>query len=230
MKSFREYLRTHNVNDGIVLQTLPVAARSMQGERAGFFTRAIAAIIDVVITGAIVLGIWVAGWLFLLVFSPSAGANLPQPGYFLLGGYVVLWAYWTWAWATSGRSPGQSLMGVRVLDRHDQRSSWGLAAVRSAFCVLFPIGILWTIVSRRNRSVQDIVLRTSVVHDWSSRISNSEVKPLDVQRANDVREESMRERKAEQVAEHLINTVHRQAHSTAHSTTHPAGDSTRESK
>ena len=212
MKSFQEYLRTHNVADGIVLQTLPVAARSMQGERAGFFTRSIAAIIDVVITGAIVLGMWVAGWLFLLVFSPAAGANLPQPGYFLLGGYVVLWAYWTWAWATSGRSPGQSLMGVRVFGHHDQRPSWGLAAVRSAFCVLFPFGILWTIVSRRNRSVQDVVLRTSVVHDWSSRISNNQVKPLDVQRIDDVREESMREHKAEQVADHLIDTVHRQSH------------------
>ena len=213
MKSFREYQRTHNVADGIVLQTLPVAARSMQGERAGFFTRTIAAIIDVVIAGAIVLGIWVAGWLFLLVFSPSDGSNLPQPGYFLLGGYAVLWAYWTWAWATSGRSPGQSLMGVRVLDRHDQRSSWGLAAARSALCVVFPIGILWTIVSRRNRSVQDVVLRTSVVHDWSSRISNSQVKPLDVQRVEDARAESMRKRKAEQVADHLINTVHRQSDS-----------------
>lgn len=228
MKSFREYLRTHDVADGIVLQTLPVAARSMQGERAGFFTRTIAAIIDVVITGAIVLGIWVAGWLFLLVFSPSAGANLPQPGYFLLGGYAVLWAYWTWAWATSGRSPGQSLMGVRVLDRHDRRPSWGLAAVRSAFCVLFPIGILWTIVSRRNRSVQDVVLRTSVVHDWSSRTSSNQVRPLDVQRVDDVREESVREREAEQVADHLIDKLHRQPHSTGHSTTRPAGDSTRE--
>ena len=180
MKSFREYRESHSSDDGISLQTVPVAARAMQGERAGFFTRVIAAVIDVVISGAIVLGIWVAGWLFLLVFSPSDTANLPEPGYFLLSGYAVLWAYWTLFWATSGRSPGQSLMGVRVLDRHGSHPSWGLAAVRAAFCVVFQVGIAWTLVSRRNRSVQDVVLRTSVIHDWVSRSTSEVIKPLDV--------------------------------------------------
>lgn len=181
MKSFREFRETHSIDEGIVLQTLPVAARPMQGERAGFFTRLIAAVIDVVIVGAIVLGIWVAAWLFLLVFNPFAGAGLPQPGYFLVGGTVVLWAYWTWTWATSGRSPGQSLMGVRVLDRDDHRPSWGLAAVRAAFCIVFQVGLLWTLVSRRNRSVQDVVLRTSVIHDWSTSSRPATVAPLDAQ-------------------------------------------------
>lgn len=209
MTSFREFRKTHDVADGVVLQTLPVAARAMQGERAGFITRTIAAVIDVVITGAIVLGIWVAGWLFLLVFSPSGGASLPPPGYFLLSGYVVLWAYWTWCWATSGRSPGQSLMGVRVLGRHDQRPSWGLAAVRSAFCVVFQLGIVWVLVSRRNRSVQDVVLGTSVIHDWSSRAATGRVAPLESQQAVVDHEQSAMQSRAEQVADSISDTFHR---------------------
>ncbi|MGA0210018.1 MAG: RDD family protein [Candidatus Nanopelagicales bacterium] len=207
--SFREFRQTHDAADGVVLQTLPVAARAMQGERAGFVTRTIAAVIDVVITGAIVLGIWVAGWLFLLVFSPSGGESLPPPGYFLLSGYVVLWAYWTWCWATSGRSPGQSLMGVRVLDRHDQRPSWGLAAVRSAFCIVFQIGIMWVLVSRRNRSVQDVVLGTSVIHDWSSRVATGRVAPLDSQQAVVEHEQSAMQSRAEHVADSIEDTFHR---------------------
>ncbi|MGA1146070.1 MAG: RDD family protein [Candidatus Nanopelagicales bacterium] len=207
--SFREFRQTHDAADGVVLQTLPVAARAMQGERAGFVTRTIAAVIDVVITGAIVLGIWVAGWLFLLVFSPSGGESLPPPGYFLLSGYVVLWAYWTWCWATSGRSPGQSLMGVRVLDRHDQRPSWGLAAVRSAFCIVFQIGIVWVLVSRRNRSVQDVVLGTSVIHDWSSRVATGRVAPLDSQQAVVEHEQSAMQSRAEHVADSIEDTFHR---------------------
>jgi hypothetical protein len=35
--------------------------------------------------------------------------------------------------------------------------------------VLFPILLLWVAVSRQNRSVQDLVLRTSVVYDWTAR-------------------------------------------------------------
>jgi uncharacterized RDD family membrane protein YckC len=209
MMSFREFRQSHDAADGVVLQTLPVAARAMQGERAGFVTRTIAAVIDVVITGAIVLGIWVAGWLFLLVFSPSGGESLPPPGYFLLSGYVVLWAFWTWCWATSGRSPGQSLMGVRVLDRHDQRPSWGLAAVRSAFCIVFQIGIVWVLVSRRNRSVQDVVLGTSVIHDWSSRVATGRVAPLDSQQAVVEHEQSAMQSRAEHVADSIEDTFHR---------------------
>lgn len=209
MKSFREYRRTHDGDEGVVLQTLPVAARAMQGERAGFFTRVIAAVIDVVATGAIVLGIWVAGWLFLLVFSPAEGASLPQPGYFVLSGYAVLWGYWTWFWATSGRSPGQSLMGIRVLDRRGEHPSWGLAAIRSVFCVVFQIGIAWILVSRRNRSVQDVLLRTSVIHDWSSRGTSSQVAPLDTQRITVENEQRLIKDKADHVADSLESPLHR---------------------
>lgn len=172
MKSFREFRQAHGVDDGIVLQTLPVAARALQGERAGFFTRAIAAVIDVVIVGAIMIGIWIAVWLFLLVFNPLVEYGMPRPGYFVLGGYFLMWAYWSWGWATSGRSIGQGLMGIRVLDRKDCFPSWKMAVVRSAFCVTFQLGIVWILVSRRNRSVQDVVLRTSVIHDWTSAASN----------------------------------------------------------
>jgi hypothetical protein len=32
-------------------------------------------------------------------------------------------------------------------------------------CTIFPIGLLWVLVSQENRSVQDVLLRTSVVYD-----------------------------------------------------------------
>ena len=38
--------------------------------------------------------------------------------------------------------------------------------MRSAFCTVFPVGLLWVIPSGANRSVQDVVLRTSVIYDW----------------------------------------------------------------
>lgn len=208
MKSFREYRENHDTDDGVVLQTLPVAARSFQGERAGFFSRVIAAVIDVVIVGAIIIGIWIGVWLFLLVFNPLVDYGMPRPGYFVLGGYFLMWAYWTWSWATSGRSLGQSLMGLRVLDRHDARPNWKLAALRSVFCVGFQFGILWIIISRQNRSVQDVVLRTSVIHDWSLGAATGSVAPLQAQQRTTEQDTTARDQRAEHLAEKIEHTLH----------------------
>lgn len=37
---------------------------------------------------------------------------------------------------------------------------------RQMTCVLFPAGLLWVLASRRNDSVQDLVVRTAVIYDW----------------------------------------------------------------
>ena len=34
----------------------------------------------------------------------------------------------------------------------------------------FPVGLFWVAFSRENRSLQDVVLRTSVIHDWLIRV------------------------------------------------------------
>jgi uncharacterized RDD family membrane protein YckC len=40
------------------------------------------------------------------------------------------------------------------------------ALARAVICALVPLGLLWTAVSRQNRSLADLLLRTSVVYDW----------------------------------------------------------------
>ena len=59
-------------------------------------------------------------------------------------------------------------MGLRVVDRHGHHPALVLAGLRALACVVFPIGIVWVAVNRRNRSVQDLLLRTSVIYDWPS--------------------------------------------------------------
>ncbi len=49
-----------------------------------------------------------------------------------------------------------------------------MALGRGAFYALFPLGLLWAAVDGRNRSVQDLVLRTSVVYDWTHRVPGAE--------------------------------------------------------
>jgi hypothetical protein len=38
---------------------------------------------------------------------------------------------------------------------------------RALLYVLFPAGLLWIMASRRNASVQDLVVRTAVLYDWA---------------------------------------------------------------
>ena len=85
----------------------------------------------------------------------------------LVIGYFTMWIYWTWSWSTGGRSLGNILMGLRVQTNRGGSLGLGLAALRSLFSVVFALGLVWSIFSRKNRSIQDIVLGTEVVFDWA---------------------------------------------------------------
>ena len=65
-----------------------------------------------------------------------------------------------------GRTYGCHVLGLRVVSYRGSRMRPLGALLRAVFCVFFPIGLLWCAASRANRSVQDVVLRTSVVYDW----------------------------------------------------------------
>ena len=60
-------------------------------------------------------------------------------------------------------------MGLRVVGRRGRRLGPLRSLLRAAFCVFFPIGLFWCIVSPERRSVQDVVLWTRVVYDWMPR-------------------------------------------------------------
>jgi uncharacterized RDD family membrane protein YckC len=60
-------------------------------------------------------------------------------------------------------------MGLRVVSYRGGRMTLPGALLRAVFCAAVPIGLLWVAVSRENRSLQDVVLRTSVVYDWQPR-------------------------------------------------------------
>jgi uncharacterized RDD family membrane protein YckC len=144
----------------------PVGRAAVRGQAAGFVTRALAVTADVV---AVLLALaagyaGVAGFVFLL---RPATFSFPAPGYLviLLVAVLTLVAYWTATWAVPGRSYGGQLMGLRVVGPRGSRLHWSHAAARAVLCVLFPLGLLWVLVSPHNRSVQDVVLRTAVVYD-----------------------------------------------------------------
>jgi uncharacterized RDD family membrane protein YckC len=62
---------------------------------------------------------------------------------------------------------GKQIAGLRVVDRAGRRLSLWRSFCRALLYVLFPAGLLWVLASRRNASVQDLVVRTAVVYDWA---------------------------------------------------------------
>src|SRR4051794_15959988 len=141
-------------------------------------TRVLADTVDAgVVAGVLALGyLGVAAVRFLW---RSWAFTFPSPPFLLmlvLGGVIAV-LYLTATWGTTGRSYGKHLLGLRVVGPFG-RLRLGGALLRSLLCVLFPIGVIWVVVSRENRSLQDVVLRTSVAYDWLGEVEPPPVSPV----------------------------------------------------
>ena len=147
---------------------VPAQARQRQGHRAGIITRCTAAVVDLVVACLAVVLLY-AGWSAVLFLLSPRGFHFPDPGEgaLLTTLLVLLTLYLAFAWVTTGQTYGDRLLGLRVVDRHGRRLGPVRALVRAVLCVLLPVLLFWVLFSRQNRSVQDVLLRTSVVYDWT---------------------------------------------------------------
>jgi uncharacterized RDD family membrane protein YckC len=130
-------------------------------------TRAFANMIDLAVVAVIVVAGYfgVSGVLFL---RRGESFSFPTVSYgeAYWAGFAVLIAYFAWCWATTGRTVGDRVLGLRV-QRKDGRPVHGWRAlVRALLCAGFPLLLLWVAIDGRRRSVQDIIVGTRVVYDW----------------------------------------------------------------
>jgi uncharacterized RDD family membrane protein YckC len=147
-----------------------MTSREFQGRNAGIVTRVMAGVVD----GLVVVLVLVRGWAVstaVRFIARPAHFTAPSPSWAALigGSCVIAVLYLASSWATSGRSCGDQLLGLRVLGREGGPVGWWASAGRAAAYVVFPIGLAWSIVDRQNRSVQDLVLGTRVTYDWVPR-------------------------------------------------------------
>jgi uncharacterized RDD family membrane protein YckC len=149
------------------IDPVPREARRYQGTPAGVVTRVIANTIDALVVG-VVLGLGYAGWASALFIIDPLDFRFPSPGilFSLTAGFVVSLVYLWLAWWLTARTYGGQVMGLRVRGRSGKRLGPLRSLARSAFCVFFPVGLFWCVVSPERRSVQDIALWTAVVYDW----------------------------------------------------------------
>jgi uncharacterized RDD family membrane protein YckC len=154
---------------------VPLEARPFQGQRAGIVTRTVANVVDfVVVVGTLACGY--AVWCAAKFLVNPTHFTFPAPSFIVLlvCFEIVLFIYFTLSWATTGQTYGDHQLGLRVVNSHGQRLRGPGAVIRAVFCVVFPIGLYWAVLSPTNRSVQDSVLRTSVVYDWTKRIQTTQ--------------------------------------------------------
>lgn len=150
---------------------IPREAQAYQGHRAGIVTRFAADAIDFGVLVAVLVGMYIA-WSTLVFLADPRDFSFPPVTFAIafVVGAVVLGAYLTFGWWLTGKTYGKHVMGLRVVNFDGRRLHFVGAAARAAFCVVFPLGLFWVLVSRANRSVQDVVIRTSVIYDWSVRL------------------------------------------------------------
>ncbi len=149
----------------------PPMARGMQGQRAGVISRFLADAIDLLVVIVAVVGVYfaVSGVRFFLHPHRFSWPEVSTMRLSTLG-WILLIAYLTIGWANTGRTWGKSVLGLRVVSSRDAGLPLWRAFVRATLCALFPIGLFWSAVSSRNESVQDLLVRTTVVYDWGPKL------------------------------------------------------------
>ncbi len=150
--------------------TVPAQARDFQGQRAGIVTRVAAGAVDFLIVIVAICLIYGGIVLAMFIIRPRSFHWPSNIGWSVPVVYfVLLTAYLAFSWAGTGRTYGGALLGVRIVNHKGATMRLPGAILRAVLCVVFPIGLLWVAVSSANRSIQDVIFRTSVIYDWSAR-------------------------------------------------------------
>jgi uncharacterized RDD family membrane protein YckC len=143
-------------------------ARALQGHRAGFASRVVADVVDLGVAWLLGLSaLLVVGVVRYLLAGPPFRLPVLPNWLDATAGAAIAVGYLTFSWAATGRSVGKQLAGLRVVRRGGRRLSLRRAFSRAVLYVLFPAGLLWILASRRNASVQDLIVGTTVVYDWA---------------------------------------------------------------
>jgi uncharacterized RDD family membrane protein YckC len=164
----------------VAVDTVPAEARAFNGAPAGLVSRTLANIVDLIVVGALLAAAYlgVAGLLFL---RRGASFSFPVVGYptaYAVGvaGWIV---YMAIGWRTNGRTYGDHLLGLRVRTIRDGPVGAPRAVIRAILCAIAPLLLVWVAFSKQQRSVQDLLVGTRVIYDWSGARPDDPGTPAD---------------------------------------------------
>ena len=152
------------------------AVRARRPWRAGLASRLLAVAIDVVVVVFLMIGLLIVGSGIRALFTGTLEIEVHSEEIRGPLATLVLLAYLAYGWGLNGRTVGMVMMGLRAVGQDGSDLSPWRGFWRAVLYLLFLPGILWALVSKRNASVQDLLLRTAVVYDWEHH-SGGQVRP-----------------------------------------------------
>jgi len=151
----------------------PAAQENLQGHYAGFASRFLAFVVDVVIIIAVFVLI-LAAVNFVASIVTGKSTNFNRSDIWVVIAFVawafVYFAHW---WGLNGKSPGGALFGVQVLtddgrDVSGRRAIGRTLAFPLSFLILC-LGFLGILLGDRRRALHDVIAGTVVVYSWDAR-------------------------------------------------------------
>jgi len=160
---------------------------SMQGQYAGFASRAVAFVLDTVI---ISLAVVLTSWLTAQMLDYFAGIDiracppLTEFRLYIITCLVVQWGlnlfaiafpflYLLTLWILSGQTIGHYLLGLRVVQMNGKRINLVTGILRIlgyvACFLTLGLGFLLVLISDQRRGLQDRFARTCVIYAWDAQ-------------------------------------------------------------
>lgn len=165
---------------------------NLRGYYAGFITRLIALLIDLVVIFVASLVFSLTVRLVLNFFGLSDLANAvfnraaPDAEYGSVLVSVLRWAttaltsvtflfiYLVFFWTVIGKTPGKAILGLRVVQENESAVSFKWAIVRALgyYVSAIPLGLgfFWILIDDQRRGWHDKLAHTYVLYDWDARL------------------------------------------------------------
>jgi uncharacterized RDD family membrane protein YckC len=165
---------TARTDDAIPSKPPAVARESYQGRYAGFASRFMSFVVDMIVITAAYLLLLAAIWFSAKILTGTS-LNFSRGDIWVIIGYVI-WAfiYFARSWGANGRTAGMALFGVQVVRADDGGDvSERKAALRTLVFplsfLLLGLGFLGIVFGDRRRALHDVIAGTSVIYCWDAR-------------------------------------------------------------
>ena len=204
------------------IKRLATPPDSLRGHPAGFVTRYVAFLLDVLVVAFVSFLFFTILQVTLEFFGIDALMTLAAQSreasrqtvvlggamrwlLTVVGGFLTFGIYSIVAWLLVGKTVGKALMGLRVLGQDGRRLTFGQALIRAlsyyiSGLALF-IGFLWVLVDDRRQAWHDKLARTLVVYEWDAQYEERLVGAVQVLDQSNQRRQAAREQAARLAAE-----------------------------
>jgi uncharacterized RDD family membrane protein YckC len=146
----------------------------LQGRTAGFVTRLLAYVTDVVVlAGIVAIGGWIAVLIDTVFEQMGLDLNIDIATIYV---FLIPWIfglYFVVFWSLTGRTIGKWFMGLKVISADGNPPTIGRSVIRfigyGVSAIVFWLGYLWVLIDSDRQAWHDHMAKTWVVYDYERR-------------------------------------------------------------